>query len=357
MLGLRQDTSYFLSMQSITYKAPTRIDIAGGTVDIYPTSLILKDAVTVNMAIELFSEVKITPRTDQKIIIKSKDLNQLVKLDQFDQLDKINLKKFSKLELIIRTIQWIKPKIGLEIETYLDTPLGSGLGSSSSLLVCLLHALREVPNDKPDIRLDSDIFLINLAAEIEAQALQVMTGKQDYAAPTFGGVRAYHWQPSYLEAEKLVQSKDFPEIENRLILSYAGQSHFSGTTNLDMTVNFLYRKLSTVRAMNKINAIAQKSAQVLKSGQYNKLTNILSQEWKFRKSLAKGVTTSKVEKIIKSTIKAGAKANKLTGAGGGGCLVTYSEPKDRQRVIEALKLAGAQIMSFKISKEGVRKVL
>lgn len=186
---------------------------------------------------------------------------------------------------------------------------------------------------------------------------QLMAGKQDHAAPTFGGVCAYHWQPSYIKSEELVKPKDYPEIENRLILSYTGQSHFSGTTNLDMTVNFLYRKASTVKAMNKVNAIAQKSAQILKFGQFDKIADILSQEWELRKSLAGGVTTPKVEKIIKASVKAGAKANKLTGAGGGGCLVTYAEPKDRDQVIEALKFAGAQILPFKISKKGVKKVL
>ena len=159
-------------------RAPTRIDLAGGTLDIWPLFHLFDNPPTVNAAISLFATVKITPLRGKKIKVISKDLNLS---DSFSSLDKIPIKH--PLELILRTIQFYKPKTGFLLETACEAPTGSGIGGSSALSVALNGALNKFTNKKLTL---SQIKTV--AQNIETQVISVPTGWQDYYPALYGGV-------------------------------------------------------------------------------------------------------------------------------------------------------------------------
>ncbi|SVD42745.1 uncharacterized protein METZ01_LOCUS395599, partial [marine metagenome] len=160
--------------------APARIDLAGGTLDIWPLYLQFGNPPTLNAAINLYATVKLTPRNDQRIIVESKDLRRKVDFKSIEYLpDK------HPLNLILKTIKFYRPKKGLNILTSSDAPPGSGIGGSSALNIALhgaLNAFTQKGLTKKQI--------LEVAKNIETQVISVPTGWQDYFPPLYGGVRS-----------------------------------------------------------------------------------------------------------------------------------------------------------------------
>jgi len=328
----------------IESSAPTRIDLGGGTLDIYPIYLFENGGVTVNIAIDLRSTVIIKSRFDKKILIESLDQNK-----KTWSKDYTTLKLNDELDLISRTIRFFKPKKGINVYTSNSTPKGSGLGSSSSLLIALCWALRKL-NSLNIKKTD----LITLASELETQNLGIPTGKQDYYAAVYGGVNAIWFNLGKVKLERLNKEKDFlEELEERIVLSYTGISRSSASTNWEKIKKYIDDKDNTRKGMENIKKTALRMRKCLIKGDLTRLGEYIKMEWENRKRLTKAVTNQKIEKLMLQAKKAGAVSSKLCGAGGGGCMITYINPDEKESVVDALQSQGAKILPYKIDKKGL----
>jgi D-glycero-alpha-D-manno-heptose-7-phosphate kinase len=196
--------------------------------------------------------------------------------------------------------------------------------------------------------------MIDIAADLEAQCIRVPTGKQYYFAAVFGGVSALRFDVGGGRRECLLDNKDdILELERRLILSFAGEPRFSGATNWNLIKHYIEGNPETVDAMKRIGYIAGKMRESVMQRDWAAMAALLAQEWENRRALAEGVTNERVDSMMDAALNAGALANKLCGAGGGGCMITCIDPEDRKEVEDALTAAGAEILPFKILTTGL----
>ncbi|MFH1454523.1 MAG: hypothetical protein ABIH00_11190 [Armatimonadota bacterium] len=325
--------------------ASTRIDLAGGTLDIYPLYVFENRAVTVNIAIDLKSQVKINLRDDDRITIFSEDNDKKVEVENVN-----DLKNGHDLDLIVRTVKFYNPGIGMDITTKSVVPNGSGLGASSSILMALSSALNMIVQKTTD---NNDI--INWGANLEAQTIAVPTGKQDYYAAIYGGINVIWFDVSGIRLEPVTLSKDnLKLLKESLILSYTGISHFSGNHNWDMMKLYIDKNKKTHESMKRIKDISFKMRDALICFDIEKIAYVLNLEWQNRKNLAKGITNRRIDMLMQKAHKAGAMASKICGAGGGGCMISVADPYKRAEVIDALEENGAKVMDFNIDFEGLK---
>ena len=329
----------------ISVTVPTRIDLAGGTLDVYPLYLFADGGLTVNAAIDVCVHVDAEERDDPRIVIRSEDLNAEERIASLAAME-----MGGKLDLIKRALRFYRPRCGLNITTRSETPPGSGLGTSSALLMALSCALNEING----MGLSKE-RIIDLGANIEAQVIGIPTGKQDYFPPLFGGVLAIWFDVDGVRLEKLSAGNDLIEQLNaRLILSFTNISHFSGATNWAMLKRYVEKEGDTVARIHRIKEVALAMRESLARMDLDEFARLLDVEWENRKGLADGVTTPEIDGMIAAAAEAGARASKLCGAGGGGCMITYAEPEHVPAVKEALNRAGATVMPFRIVREGIQ---
>lgn len=325
--------------------APTRIDLAGGTLDIYPLYLFETGGVTVNIGTDVTSRVRLTPREDARISIRSLDTGAEQSAESVEELA-----LSGPLDLVARLIRFYRPATGLDVETENKAPKGSGLGASSSLLIALSGALNELNQTGFDGE-----TLIRFGADLEAQNIRIPTGKQDYYAAYYGGVNAIHWGIRQNEVKPLLVSEEcLSTLEHRLILTFTGISHFSGVTNWSMLRNYIEDSSGTRHAMRQISETAHAMAQVLQTEDWEGFARVLDREWQNRRSLAEGVSTPEIDAMMDAGARAGALASKLCGAGGGGCMVSFAAEGRETAVRDALVGAGATHLPYSISRGGLK---
>lgn len=325
--------------------APVRIDLAGGAFDVHPLYLFEDGGVTVNVGIDLRTEVRIETREDSEIHLHSVDLDVREQAADADSLD-----LSGELGFLSRLIKFYKPATGLNVTTKIDIPKGSGLGTSSSLLISLTGAL----NVLNDTGYTAD-NLIDFGANLEAQSLCVPTGKQDYFGAYYGWFSSIWSEVERCRHERLdLDEQRAAELNDRIILSFTGQPRFSGATNWGLVKGYIDDVGDTREVLRGIQTTGFEMHDCLKAGaEAGRFVELLRQEWDNRKRCAPGVTNPEVEKIIAEAEKSGALASKLCGAGGGGCMISYVEPQDRSRLIEVLEANGAQCMDFQIARKGL----
>ena len=328
----------------IRARAPNRIDFAGGTLDIYPLYLFEGEGLTVNMAIDVRSRVEIETTSQESIVLHSHDLNQTVEAAHVDALE---LGK--ELDLLARAVRFYRPSGGIRVTTENQAPRGSGLGASSALLMALSGSLARLVGT----RLFGD-NMIDWGANLEAQNLKIPTGKQDYYAAVYGGVSAIHFGIKGVRREAIPLDATFGrELEECLILSFTGISHFSGTNNWNMMKRYIDSDSNTVECLRAIKKTAYQMREAFLARDVALIAACLAQEWAHRKRLAEGVTTPEIDRMMAAAEGAGAHSSKICGAGGGGCMVTVARKGERQAVEEALMSAGARILPFKIDADGL----
>jgi len=330
---------------TIEATAPNRIDLAGGTLDIYPLYLFEEFGITVNAAIDLGSWVRLEERPDNEIHIVSEDCGASQHARSVDDLE-----LGCELDLLARIVRFYRPRCGLDIATRNKAPHGSGLGSSSSLLIALSGALSflngaETPGEE----------IIRFGAQLEAQNIHVPTGKQDYYPSFYGGVNAIWFRIREDEVEPLLKSQeDTEQLQSRIILSFTGEPRFSGATNWSMLKMYVENRGDTVAKMKRIKQTALAMRECLLNRDWELLPSLIATEWQNRRTLAEGVTNDRIEEIIAAAASAGALASKICGAGGGGCLVTCCNPSNRNQVERALEAAGASVLQYSISQQGLQ---
>jgi D-glycero-alpha-D-manno-heptose-7-phosphate kinase len=321
--------------------APTRIDLAGGTLDIWPLYLLHENSTTVNLAIDIPARITLVPRNDPSIEITSIDQGISIQAPNLNHLMTMH-----GLNLIRKIIHFYRPLTGFELRVECEAPAGSGLGGSSALAIVLSGALNELSGTNL-----SPSEIINAAADLEASVIAIPTGKQDYFPPMYGGLVSILWKPGNPEVERIEPPKDFFD---RLVLCYTGQARFSGTTNWEITRLRIDGDKYVTAKLQHIVDTAWAMRDALRKGDVDSAGHILEREWENRKSLAKGVTTERIEQVLQVAREHGAIAGKVCGAGGGGCVVILTKQGRKHEVEVNLTRRGVQILPIYPDTAGLK---
>ena len=327
-------------MKRVTASAPTRIDLAGGTVDIWPLYLFHEGAQTLNAAISLRGHAEITPRTDGKVRLESIDTGRSVEASSWRELHNTALPLLSRLAHFFQASN-------LTLRTNGESPTGAGIAGSSALNVAVCGALARWTG----LDLDGE-SLLTVAMNVEAQVIRVPTGVQDYRPAYYGGVAAVELRPDGVKRVAIdVSARD---LQSRVVLAYTGAPHFSGTNNWEITKRHIDGDRHVFDCFDRIVAAAIGVRDALARRDWNGVAHHLRAEWEARKQLAPGVTTPMIDTLIAEASAAGARAAKVCGAGGGGCLICLAEPEDVPAVKRALSDGGARVLDFQFEHEGLR---
>jgi len=326
----------------IVSTAPTRIDLAGGTLDLWPLHLFFDNPPTINAAIDLYASVEIRPRRDKAVVVESRDLKVKAKFPSV-QATPVN----HPLQLILRLVRFYEPDSGLEVVTHCQAPAGSGIGGSSSLNIALNGALNRFTQ-----RGYSKAQMIEIAKNIETQVINVPAGMQDYYAAMYGGVQAI--QPG-IEG---VENRHFPvspaDLTQRFVLCFTGKPHNSGINNWAVYKRTINGDSLVRRKLKRIANAAWKIERVLDENRLKDFAPLFTEEWKARKALAPSISTPKMERLIRAAKKAGALAAKVCGAGGGGCVAFFIQPGSKNAVTSALQSTGGTVLPFRFVSRGLR---
>ena len=325
--------------------APTRMDLAGGTLDIFPLNLFEGFGLTINASINLNATARAWKRKDKRIVIKSKDLNVTESYSNSE-----NLTQSGPLALLKNVVRNFQPQVGLNLETSCKAPLGSGLGGSSALAVATVGALSKLLGRKRSL-----MGLVELAFNSEVQTIMNPTGQQDHLAAAYGGVKALWFKPQGLYVEKLSLSNMFKsELEENLVLTYVGESRSSSMTNWHIFRNYIERDRSAIKALGSIKNIALKMLDALRDEDMEEVSRLLNLEWHNRRRLSPKIETAKMKRIIAQALKAGGSAAKGCGAAGGGSIMVLVRDGKRRQVEDAITKQGGAILQYRFSEGGLR---
>jgi D-glycero-alpha-D-manno-heptose-7-phosphate kinase len=325
----------------IRTSAPTRIDLAGGTIDIWPLYLFHEGACTVNAAISLRAHVDIEARADGRVELRSIDTNKQVAADSWRDLDPAG--DLPLLSLAAR-------QFGLNGATLItrgESPAGAGIAGSSALTIATVGALARWSGTDIDHE-----GLLQTAMNVECQTIHVPTGVQDYRPALYGGVAAIELRTDGIARVGLDVNPR--ALEERVVLAYTGAPRNSGTNNWEITKRHIDGDRHIFDCFERIRdtAVAMKTA--LQRGDWDEVGRQIAKEWDNRKRLAPGVSTPAIDDLMARAAAAGATAAKVCGAGGGGCLFCYGPPAARPAIAEALARGGARLLDYRIEMDGLR---
>ena len=323
-------------------RAPARVDLAGGTVDIWPLYLFHPGAQTVNIAVRSYASCTIETRADQRIVLWSRD--QQVR-ESYESMIDLSLKK-SGLPLLRELVLSFEPRRGITVKTASQVPAGAGLGGSSALNIAICGALARVTGKRY-----TKTQLLEIAKNVEAIVIKVPTGWQDYFPALYGGASAVHLDRDGVKREKLPLS--FAELEKRFVLCYTGMPRDSAINNWEVMKAHIDGDPKVRKNFEQITTIALQMREALLAGDWNDVAELLALEWDNRKRNFKGISTRRIDTMISETRKHGCRAAKVCGAGGGGCVVFLVEPGSKPAVENTLVRLGGEIIHFGVSRSGL----
>ncbi len=325
---------------SIVTSAPARIDLAGGTIDIWPLYLFHPGAQTLNVAISIRARATLDLRSDDRVVLVSEDTGARVEVDNWQQL-----RAAKDLRLLALIAHFFEAR-GVTLTTTSESPAGAGIAGSSALAVAVCAAFVEWRRHHVEPE-----ALLQLAMNVEAQTIGVPTGLQDYRPALYGGVAALELNVDGIRRVPL--AVDPAELEARLVLCYTGEPRNSGTNNWDITKRHIDGDQFVFDCFERIRDTAVTMRTALERGDWNAVGLALADEWSNRKRLAPGVSTPRIEELMSRAVRAGATAAKVCGAGGGGCLVCFGPASARADIRAALLAGGARLLDFHIERDGL----
>jgi len=329
----------------IETSAPTRVDLAGGTIDIPPLVLFHEGAATVNFALSIRAHCRIVTRNDDRIIIESVDQRAML---ESSVAELPTLKTEPRLELLAKLIYFFKPEVGFHMTTRSEAPAGAGLAGSSTLDIATVAALNKLVGDK----YEPEKF-ISIAAGVETQVIRVPAGYQDYYPAQYGGVAAIHFAVEGMNREALYV--DNSALERRIAVCYTGEPRNSGINNWEITKRHIDGDRELFEIFEGIRDIALETRAAVLNAEWDDLGEILTRAHRDRVRLSPNITTPQMDHMIEVALANGAIAPKVCGAGGGGCIAFYCEDGRRADVEAALsKEEGARVLDWAVSPDGLR---
>lgn len=333
----------------IRSKAPLRLGLAGGGTDVAPYSDIYGGSI-LNATINMYAYATIRPTDDGKITIKSIDKNFEIVRNSCEYLE-ID----GNLDLIKgiynRVVKdFTKKPLSFELVTSVDAPPGSGLGSSSTLVVAILGAFSEwlhLPLGEYD--------LAHLAYEIERIDLQMAGGKQDQYAATFGGVNfmEFYKEDKVIVNPLKIKSIYLNELAFNMVLFYTGTSRISSEIIATQVKNVSQNDEKSVNAMHKQKEHAILMKESLLTGRLDLIGEYLDFGWRYKREMAKDITNPRLDEIYETAVKNGATGGKVSGAGGGGFMFFYCPGNTRHQVIKSLMPFNGEVKKFDFTQTGL----
>ncbi|MDZ4676082.1 MAG: galactokinase [Oligoflexia bacterium] len=327
----------------IEAKSPTRVDLAGGTLDLWPLYLFHKDCVTVNLAIDIMTRVTLIPRKDDKIILSSAD----TKTEHvYKNIKAVPEGKGHDLHLLRVHVEFWKPHTGFELHTQSESPIGAGIAASSSLNISLCGAFSKLTERKLTVE-----ETVTLAGNLEARVIHTPTGCQDYFPALFGGLNLIELTP--LGPRRQGLEMDFNEFQMHFVLVYTGRPHHSGLNNWEIFKDHIDGSKQTYKSFDALRQVSNKMWDACQNKKWKRLGSLFDDEFKARVGLSKVFTSPEIERLRKVALKAGAEALKICGAGGGGCVFLWCPTSKRDHVEKACQQSGFQVLAAKPTRAGL----
>ncbi len=331
-------------------RAPLRIGLAGGGTDVSPYSDEYGGAI-LNVTISQFALASIEPLGGEGgIIIQALDRKEEQRFEWSNELP-IN----GKLDLLKGVYNRIQKDYGVpltnfKLSTYVDAPAGSGLGTSSTLVVAVIGAFAEMlklPLGEYDIA--------HYAYEIERKDLCLAGGKQDQYAATFGGVNfmEFYAGDKVIVNPLRIKQEYLNELCNNLVLYFTSTSRESATIIKEQQKNVLDKNEKSIEAMHQLKEQARMMKEALLKGRLHEIGEVLDYGFEQKRKMAHNISNSSIEEIYDAAKKAGATGGKISGAGGGGFMTFYCPGNTRYKVIETLNTFGGEIKPYQFTKQGL----
>lgn len=330
-------------------KAPLRIGLAGGGTDVSPYSDLYGGAI-LNATVSLYAYANIELLDVPIIELQTLDRKEFF---QYPWADKLPID--GHLDLLKGVYNSIQEKFGMphkgfRLTTFVDAPAGSGLGTSSTLVVAIVGAFVEM------LRLPlGEYDIAHLAYEIERKDLQMAGGKQDQYAATFGGVNFME----FLADDKVIvnplriKEEYLFELENNLVLYYTQTSRESAKIIEKQSANVIEKKEKSIEAMHQLKHQAQLMKEAMLTGRINVIGEILDFGFMQKRQMAEGISNSLIDEIYEAAKKSGATGGKISGAGGGGFMTFYCPKNTKYHVIETLNSFGGYVKNYQFVNHGL----
>lgn len=331
-------------------KAPLRIGLAGGGTDVSPYSDLYGGAI-LNATLSLYAHASIEPLQENKILLEAFDRNEREEFELSNELP-IN----GHLDLLKGVYNCIRKdygqvKNGFKLSTFVDAPAGSGLGTSSTLVVAIIGAFAEM------MRLPlGEYDIAHYAYEIERKYLKLAGGKQDQYAATFGGVNfmEFYADDKVIVNPLRIKEQYLFELENNLVLYYTSTSRESAKIIEEQSRNVVSKKEQSIEAMHQLKQQSQMMKEALLRGKLHEFGEILDYGYQQKRKMAAGISNPLMEEIYETAKTAGATGGKISGAGGGGFMIFYCPGTAKYNVIKSLERFGGVHKSYQFVEHGLK---
>lgn len=331
-------------------RAPLRIGLAGGGTDVSPYCDEFGGAI-LNATISHYAHASIELTTENKIIFQALDRNEQQEFDPQKELP-IN----GTLDLLKGAYNRIQKDYGIAqtnfcLSTYVDAPAGSGLGTSSTLMVAIIGAFAEMlklPLGEYDIA--------HYAFEIERKDLLLAGGRQDQYAATFGGVNfmEFYKDDKVIVNPLRIRQDYLNELENNLVLYFTSTSRESASIIKEQQKNVTSKNEKSIEAMHQLKEQARMMKEALLKGNLNEIGEILDYGFQQKRNMAHNISNNTIEEIYNAAKQSGATGGKISGAGGGGFMIFYCPGNTRYKVSQTLNKFGGDVKPYRFTKEGLR---
>lgn len=320
--------------QGIRIESATRVDLSGGTLDCWPIYLLLRDCRVVNLSINVFTGVELKEREDASIKLVIADLDYEKK---FVNREAVLSCQDKELTLIKPHLQYWSVEKGFSLKTYSRSPVGGGLGGSSSLCISILKAFLQWQGQRMSVN-----EMVRLSSNIEAKILRTPTGTQDYFPAVHPGLSIIDY--SVDDPQQTLVNGDLDWVEKNMFLVYTGRAHHSGINNWEVLQKAVDGDNHTLECLRGIANISDEMANVVLNGDWHKIPGLFQKEYQVRTDLCDSFTSPEIRQLSELTLQAGAEAVKICGAGGGGCVLVWSAEERKDQVIDACQKHGFEVI-------------
>src|SRR5262245_11500733 len=328
-------------MSRAAASAPSRIDLAGGTLDIWPLHLLHEGAMTVNVSIELRARVEARTLSGGRMELISRD-RSLRAVRSMARPVHVG----ERLELLARLARALGPRRGVRLVSSAEAPAGSGLGGSSTLAIAAAAALGRLSGR----RVDGE-KVIPFVRDEEVKVIRIPAGIQDYYPAFYGGAMALHLEAGRVRREPI--PVDAGLFAARVVLCDSGKSRSSGMSNWDMIRRRISGHRRVTRHMQAIVEAASGMRRALLAADWDAAGEALDAEGRARRGLSPLVETPRIAALMKAARHAGAIGGKVCGAGGGGCVAFIVRSGRRASVEAALAKAGGRVLPVRLARRGI----